>query len=86
MKFLLYAAQVAFVLCGLSWLRAFARRYERLKSLYISVGFLSGALASFYLSAWMPLAIAFGAIVVGGTLIEVIYGIVESRSGRLKGP
>ena len=71
MTILLHIAQVIFVLIAISWFRAFATGHpNRLKALYVSIGFAGGALASFLLMAWWPLAVGFGAVVIGGTMIE----------------
>jgi hypothetical protein len=83
MTILLHIAQGIFVLIAISWFRAFATRHpERLKALYVSIGFAGGALASFLLMAWWPLAVGFGAVVIGGTIIEST-GSVMGEVARL---
>jgi hypothetical protein len=78
MKIFLYVVQVVLILCAVLWLRGFGRGYRRLMSLYLSVCFAGGAFASFHYSSWLPIAIALGAVVIGGTVIEVIGSLRNS--------
>lgn len=83
MKILLYIVQGVFVLSAISWFLAFASgKSDRTKALFLSIAFAGGTFASFQLMAWWPLAVGFGAVVIGGTIIEIV-GSGIGEVGRL---